>query len=394
MSVTAILTFLLSRHLAMRSIQSLLSDLVQYQSVTPNDAGCQDYLIQRLEALGFDCQRFDHPPVANFFARLGTNKPLLVFAGHTDVVPIGDATKWQTHPFELHEKNGMLYGRGVADMKGSLAAMLISAERFIKNNPDYSGSLGFLITSGEEGDDYHLGTPWVMEQLTQQGIKLDYCIVGEPSSSHRLADTLKIGRRGSLNAQITVHGKQGHVAYPHLAHNAIHMISPVLTELTQKQWDQGNAHFPPTSLQITHLQAGGFANNVIPGELHLQLNIRYSTEQTASSLKQAIEACFERHHLNPDINWRLSGEPFLTDKGALLETCSRVIENHTGVLPDLSTSGGTSDGRFIAPFGVEVVELGPINATIHQVNECVALADLEQLADLYYDISVLLLAEK
>lgn len=375
----------------MKAIQSLLRDLIQYQSVTPNDVGCQDYLINRLKAFGFDCLRFNHPPVANFFARFGTNKPLLVFAGHTDVVPVGDCNKWHTDPFQLHENNGILYGRGVADMKGSIAAMLMAAEKLIANHPNFSGSLGFLITSGEEGDDYHLGTPFIMEQLTQKGVAIDYCIVGEPSSSHRLADTIKIGRRGSLNASITLHGKQGHVAYPHLARNAIHMISPVLAELTQQSWDKGNAYFPPTSLQITHLQAGGLANNVIPGELNLQLNIRYSTEQTESTLKQAIEACFERHHLNPEIHWRLSGEPFLTDKGQLLNTCLRVIEQKTGQLPELSTSGGTSDGRFIAPFGVEVVELGPINATIHQVNECVALADLEQLADLYYEITRLLL---
>lgn len=376
----------------MNAIQNILRDLIEYQSVTPNDTGCQEYLINQLEALGFECQRFNHPPVSNFFARLGIKKPLLVFAGHTDVVPVGDSNQWHTDPFELNEVNGMLYGRGVADMKGSIAAMLIAADKLITNYPNFPGSLGFLITSGEEGDDYHLGTPFIMEQLTQQGVQIDYCIVGEPSSSHRLADTIKIGRRGSLNASITLHGKQGHVAYPHLAHNAIHMISPVLAELTQKSWDNGNAHFPPTSLQITHLQAGGFANNVIPGKLNLQLNIRYSTEQTASTLKHAIETCFKHHKLSPVIDWRLSGEPFLTEKGALLDTCIRVIENKTGQLPELSTSGGTSDGRFIAPFGVEVIELGPVNATIHQVNECVALADLEQLASLYYEISALLLA--
>ena len=374
----------------MKTLQSILSDLIRFPSVTPNDVGCQEYLIQQLEALGFECQRMNKPPVSNFFARIGKKAPLFMFAGHTDVVPVGDISKWHTDPFVLHEKDGVLYGRGVADMKGSIAAMLVAAQRFIENHPTFEGSLGFLITSGEEGDDYQLGTPFVMEQLKQQGIHPDFCIVGEPSSSHRIADIIKIGRRGSLNAKITLQGKQGHVAYPHLAQNAIHMISPALAELTAKHWDEGNAHFPPTSLQITHLQSGGFANNIIPGELTLHLNIRYSTEQTAVTLKNEVEACFNRHHLNPIIDWRLSGEPFLTDTGRLLDACVDVIRARTGHAPELSTSGGTSDGRFIAPFDVEVVELGPINATIHQVNESVALADLDVLADLYYEISLLI----
>ena len=376
----------------MNSIQKVLADLIAFPSITPSDAGCQEYLIQRLETLGFECQRFNNPPVSNFFARFGKKAPLFLFAGHTDVVPVGDRSKWHTDPFVLQEKNGVFSGRGVADMKGSIAAMLVATKRFVENYPNVTGSLGFLITSGEEGDDYHLGTPFVMEQLKQQGIHPDFCIVGEPSSSHRIADVIKIGRRGSLNAKITLQGKQGHVAYPHLANNPIHMISPVLAELTAKCWDAGNAHFPPTSLQITHLQSGGFANNIIPGELALQLNIRYSTEQTAVTLKNEVEACFNRHHLNPIIDWRLSGEPFLTDTGRLLDACVDVIRVRTGLAPELSTSGGTSDGRFIAPFGVEVVELGPINATIHQVNESVALAELEVLADLYYEIAVLLLS--
>ena len=375
----------------MHAIQDILAHLIRFPSVTPNDAGCQDYMIQRLEALGFECQRMDNRPVSNFFARLGHKAPCFMFAGHTDVVPVGDLNKWRTDPFVLQEDDGMLYGRGVADMKGSLACMLVAAERFVAAHPTFSGSLAFLITSGEEGDDYDLGTPFVMEQLNKQGIHPDFCIVGEPSSSHRVADVIKIGRRGSLNAAITLHGKQGHVAYPHLAQNPIHMISPVLTELTTKHWDEGNAHFPPTSLQVTHLQSGGLANNIIPGELTLHLNIRYSTEQTAIKLKNDIEACCNQHDLKPEISWRLSGEPFLTEKGRLLDSCVNAVQTHTGNTPELSTSGGTSDGRFIAPFGVEVVELGPINATIHQVNECAALADLETLADLYYRVCVLLL---
>ena len=370
----------------MNTIKDLLTKLISFQSVTPHDVGCQDYMINVLENLGFTCQRFDNPPVANFFARRGNQAPLLVFAGHTDVVPVGDHTKWHTDPFSLHEQDGMLYGRGSADMKGSLACMLIAAERFIKTYPTFNGSLGFLITSGEEGDDFHLGTPYVMEQLHRQGIKPDFCVVGEPSSSKHVGDVIKIGRRGSLTATIELHGKQGHVAYPHLADNPIHNIGPALVELTTTSWDQGNAHFPPTSLQITSIQAGGQASNIIPGELKLQFNFRYSTEQTDATLKHAVHACFSRHGLTPSINWRLNGEPFLTAGGRLLDSCIKAINALTRQQPELSTSGGTSDGRFIAPYGVEVVELGPVNATIHQVNECVSAADLEILSTIYYSL--------
>ena len=370
----------------MLSIQDVLTKLISYPSITPHDAGCQNHMIQMLENLGFQCQRFDNSPVANFYASIGSGKPCLVFAGHTDVVPVGEQSKWLSDPFCLQEKNGLLYGRGAADMKGSLASMLVAAERFVKTQPDFKGSLGFLITSGEEGDEYHLGTPFVMAKLKEQGIHPDFCIVGEPSSSKHAGDVIKIGRRGSLSAKLTLHGKQGHVAYPHLAQNPIHLITPALTELTSIQWDNGNEHFPPTTLQITHVHAGGQANNIIPGELTLDFNIRYSTEQSASTLKTQVEACFTKHGLNPSIDWRLSGEPFLTSKGQLLTSCIHAIELHTGKAPELSTSGGTSDGRFIAPYGVEVVELGPVNATIHQVNECVALTDLEALVEMYFTI--------
>lgn len=376
----------------MLSIQAILEKLISFPSVTPHDAGCQEYMINMLETLGFHCQRLDNSPVANFFARIGERSPCLIFAGHTDVVPVGDRSKWHTDPFCLTEQNGMLYGRGVADMKGSLACMLVVAARFVAAHPTFTGSLGFLITSGEEGSDYHLGTPFIMEQLLAQGIRPDFCIVGEPSSSTHVGDVIKIGRRGSLNATLISHGKQGHVAYPHLAQNPIHTLSPALAELTNICWDEGNEHFPPTSLQVTHIQAGGEANNIIPGELTLHFNIRYSTEQTATKLKYDVETCFSRHGLTPSIDWRLSGEPFLTAQGLLLEKCIEVIQSHTGQLPELSTSGGTSDGRFIAPFGVEVIELGPVNATIHQVNECVLLADLEVLADMYYDLCIALIA--
>ncbi|KTC78091.1 succinyl-diaminopimelate desuccinylase [Legionella brunensis] len=367
----------------MNTIKSLLTKLVGFPSVTPHDAGCQSFMIHFLEQLGFQCQRIDNSPVANFFARLGNAHPLLVFAGHTDVVPVGEESKWNTDPFILQEIESMLYGRGTADMKGSLVSMMLMAERFVQANPHFSGSLGFLITSGEEGDDFALGTPHVMAELHKQGIKPDYCIVGEPSSSQRLGDVIKIGRRGSLTGKLTLHGKQGHVAYPHLAENPIHTISPVLAELTTTQWDEGNQHFPPTSLQITHIKAGGQATNIIPGELILHFNFRFSTEQTADTLKNAVEGCFERYGLHPTIQWQLNGEPFLTAHGLLLDSCIKAIQKITNISPELSTSGGTSDGRFIAPYGVEVIELGPINATIHQVNECVSLADLETLTSIY-----------
>ena len=375
----------------MHSIQEILAKLISIASVTPNDEGCQAYMMQHLAEMGFDCQRMDNAPVSNFFARIGVDEPCFVFAGHTDVVPVGDRQKWHTDPFVLSEKDGMLFGRGVADMKGSLACMLVAAERFIANHPRFTGSLGFLITSGEEGDDYHLGTPYVMAQLKAINIHPTYCIVGEPSSTRFIGDVIKVGRRGSLNAKLTLHGKQGHVAYPHLAENAIHLFSPALLAMSTKQWDSGNDYFPPSTLQITHIQAGGHANNIIPGELTAHFNIRYSTEQTESTIKSTIEACFQEYGLKPDITWRLSGEPFLTAKGKLVDSCIKAIQKHTKLTPELSTSGGTSDGRFIAPYGVEVVELGPVNATIHQVNECVSKADLEILADLYYEICVSLL---
>ena len=374
----------------MNTIQGLLETLISYPSVTPNDVGCQDKMIEMLEAIGFECQRFDNPPVANFFARFGMGSPLFIFAGHTDVVPVGDESKWHTDPFVLTNQEGMLYGRGTADMKGSIAAMMLAAKRFVTKHPHPTGSLGFLITSGEEGDHFHLGTEYVMEQLHQAGIHPDFCIVGEPSSTSRVGDVIKIGRRGSLTGKLKLHGKQGHVAYPHLADNPIHTISQVLQAFVNTQWDNGNEFFPPTSLQITHIHSGGQAGNIIPGELVLDFNIRYSSAHTDESLKKIVHDFFKYHGLNPSIEWRLNGKPFLTAKGKLLEWCKQAIQQHTGKIPDSSTSGGTSDGRFIAPYGVEVIELGPINATIHQVNECVALEDLETLTEIYYTLSELL----
>lgn len=370
----------------MSNIKQLLQKLVSFPSITPLDAGCQEYMITFFEQLGFSCQPLDKSPVSNFFACFGDRGPLLVFAGHTDVVPVGDETKWHSNPFELKEKDGIFYGRGVADMKGSLACMMQMAERFITTYPSFPGRLGFLITSGEEGDEFEWGTPYVMKQLEQRGIGINYCIVGEPSSSNAVGDVIKIGRRGSLSAKIRVHGKQGHVAYPHLADNPIHKTSPLLADLTSMEWDQGNAHFPPTSMQITYLNSGGYAGNIIPGSLDFHLNFRFSTEQSEESLKEKVLHIFNRHHLKPDIEWRLNGAPFLTDKGLLLESCKLAIIEVTGKETELATNGGTSDGRFIAPYGVEVVELGPVNATIHQVNECVAAQDLELLEAIYFSI--------
>lgn len=375
------------------NIKALLTQLIHFQSVTPEDKGCQEYMILFLEQLGFSCQRMNKTPVSNFFASYGTQGPLLVFAGHTDVVPAGEDKQWHTNPFILEEKAGLLYGRGVADMKGSLACMLIMAARFIKAYPTFPGRLGFLITSGEEGEAFDLGTPFVMEQLERQGIAIDYCVVGEPSSTNQIGDVIKIGRRGSLSAAITLQGKQGHVAYPHLAINPIHQISPVLTELASTCWDEGNAYFPPTSMQITSIQSGGHATNVIPGELSLHLNFRYSTQQTEHSLKEHVENAFRQHQLAPTIEWRLNGEPFLTEKGLLLDASKDAILECTGLITELSTAGGTSDGRFIAPYGVEVIELGPVNASIHQVNEWVSLDSLEILERIYYSITERLLVK-
>jgi succinyl-diaminopimelate desuccinylase len=364
--------------------QELLRHLIKFPSITPNDAGCQTFLAEYLTALGFECQHWDDPPVSNLFARIGNTGPFLVFAGHTDVVPAGTLDQWNTDPFVLSEQDGVLSGRGTADMKGSIAAMLDATARLIEEQVDFTGSLGFLITSGEEGDHFNHGTPHIMQQLAKLNLLPDYCIVGEPSSQCNVGDMIKIGRRGSLSAHVTLQGKQGHVAYPHLANNPIHLATPILDALVHIIWDQGNQYFPPTSLQITEIHAGAAASNIIPGELVLKFNIRYSTEHTAESLKDKIEALFSTYPHQYHILWHHNGIPFLTQTGKLLDTCRQVITQQTGHSPELSTSGGTSDGRFIAPYGVEVIELGLKNATIHQVNEHIHQHDLDQLTDLYY----------
>ena len=368
----------------------LAIDLVSRASVTPDDAGCQQLMRDRLEAIGFRCDDLPFGEVSNFWARRGDSAPLLVFAGHTDVVPTGPLELWQSDPFQPEIRDGMLYGRGTADMKGSLAAMVTACEAFIGAHPDHAGSIGFLITSDEEGPSIN-GTVKVVEYLVKQGEKIDLCLVGEPSSSQQLGDTIKNGRRGSLNGRLTVRGKQGHVAYPQLAANPIHLAAAALSELSTILWDQGNAHFPPTSFQISSIQAGTGAENVIPAELDVMFNLRYSTELNEQMIRQRIHAVLDRHALDYTLDWRLSGEPFLTPAGELVNAARAAIREVSGIDTELSTSGGTSDGRFIAPTGAQVLELGPVNATIHQVDECVAVDALDTLAKIYQRILAKLL---
>jgi succinyl-diaminopimelate desuccinylase len=360
----------------------LANDLIGRASVTPEDAGCQELMRGRLAAVGFECQDLPFGDVSNFWARRGNRAPLLVFAGHTDVVPPGPLEQWDSDPFTPQVREGLLYGRGAADMKGSLAAMVTACEAFLAEHPDHKGSIGFLITSDEEGPAVD-GTVKVVEWLQQRGATIDWCLVGEPSSSGRVGDVVKNGRRGSLNGKLCVRGKQGHVAYPHLAANPVHLAAPALAELAAIEWDQGNAHFPPTSFQISNLHAGTGAENVIPGELQVMFNLRYSTALTEQQIRARVEGLLDRHGLDYTLQWRLSGQPFLTAAGALVEAARAAIREVAHIDTELSTSGGTSDGRFIAPTGAQVLELGPINATIHQVNECVAVTALDELAEMY-----------
>ena len=360
----------------------LANELIGRASVTPEDAGCQELMRGRLAAIGFECQDLPFGDVSNFWARRGNRAPLLVFAGHTDVVPPGPLEQWDSDPFTPQVREGMLYGRGAADMKGSLAAMITACEAFVAEHPEHAGSIGFLITSDEEGPAVD-GTAKVVEWLQQRGETIDWCLVGEPSSNRRVGDVIKNGRRGSLNGKLTVRGKQGHVAYPHLAANPVHLAAPALAELAAMEWDQGNAHFPPTSFQISNLHAGTGAENVIPGELQVMFNLRYSTALTEQQIRARIEALLDRHGLDYTLQWRLSGQPFLTAAGELVDAARAAIREVAHIDTELSTSGGTSDGRFIAPAGAQVLELGPINATIHQVNECVAVTALDELAEMY-----------
>jgi succinyl-diaminopimelate desuccinylase len=363
----------------------LAKDLIARRSVTPEDAGCQALMIERLEKLGFKVERLRFGEVDNFWARRGEDGPLFAFAGHTDVVPTGPEDKWQTPPFEPTIQDGMLHGRGAADMKGSLAAMVTACERFIGEHPDHQGSIGFLITSDEEGPAID-GTVKVVEHLEARGEKMDYCLVGEPTSETRVGDTIKNGRRGSLGCRLFVKGVQGHVAYPHLAENPIHTAAPALAELAAKEWDQGNEFFPPTSFQISNIKAGTGATNVIPGVCEVWFNFRFSTESTPQGLQQQVEAILQKHNLKYEIHWELSGLPFLTPKGELVSAASGAVSDIMGKAPILSTSGGTSDGRFIAPTGSQVLELGPCNESIHKVDEKVSAADLDHLSTIYESI--------
>jgi succinyl-diaminopimelate desuccinylase len=365
--------------------------LIQKQSVTPEDAGCQDLMIARLEALGFSIERLRFGDVDNFWAELGDDGPLFAFAGHTDVVPTGDEQAWTHPPFEANVSGGMLHGRGAADMKGSLAAMITATEAFLDTKPVLTGRIGFLITSDEEGPAVN-GTVKVVEWLEQQNKKITWCLVGEPSSTEQVGDVIKNGRRGSLGAELTVKGKQGHVAYPHLAKNPIHLAAPAIAELAAEEWDQGNDFFPATSFQISNMNSGTGATNVIPGSADIVFNFRFSTELTETILRKRTEAILDKHGLDYDLNWKLSGHPFLTAQGELVDAAVSAIKSCTGLNSELSTAGGTSDGRFIAPTGAQVLELGPINATIHQVDECVSLADLDTLSDIYMSILQQLLA--
>ena len=371
----------------------LAMELIRRRSVTPVDAGCQPLLAERLATLGFNIEHLRFGEVDNLWARFGTEGPLFAFAGHTDVVPSGPEAQWQSPPFEPTLRNGALYGRGTADMKGSIAAMVTACERFLASHRQPAGSIAFLITSDEEGPAVD-GTVKVVEHLENRGEKIDWCLVGEPSCTSKLGDTIKNGRRGSLGGLLRVKGVQGHIAYPHLAKNPIHDALPALTELTAIEWDQGNEFFPPTSFQISNIHAGTGATNVIPGELELLFNFRFSTEVTDAELRQRVEAILDAYGFEYELEWTLSGQPFLTPAGRLVDAARSAIREVTGIEAQLSTSGGTSDGRFIAPTGAQVLELGPLNATIHKIDETVSVEDLEQLSSIYEQILINLLGSK
>jgi len=374
------------------STVQLCCELIRRQSLTPRDAGCQALMMERLEKIGFTCTALPYGEVDNFWAERGTHGPILVFAGHTDVVPTGPAEQWATAPFEPTLIDGSLFGRGTADMKGSLAAMVVACEAFVAEHPDHPGRIGFLITSDEEGPAVD-GTVKVMDYLRQQNKTIDWCLVGEPSSSERLGDTVKNGRRGSLGANLTIKGTQGHIAYPQLADNPIHKALQALQALTNEEWDTGNEFFPPTSLQISNIHGGTGVTNVIPGELEVQFNFRFSTAVTDAELRERTEAILTAHGLDYRLAWNLSGQPFLTGGGELIDATLASIREITGLQSELSTAGGTSDGRFIAPTGAQLVELGPINASIHKIDEQVLAADLPRLAKIYQAILQRLLVD-
>lgn len=369
----------------------LTKDLISRPSVTPEDANCQAMMAARLEKMGFKIEHLRFGETDNLWARRGDAGPVFAFAGHTDVVPTGPEEKWTFPPFEPTIDNGFLYGRGTADMKSSIACMITAVERFVEKYPMHKGSIAFLITSDEEGPA-HDGTVKVIETLEARNEKIDWCLVGEPSSTNKVCDVIKNGRRGSIGCTLKVKGKQGHVAYPHLAKNPIHEFAPVLKTLTETEWDQGNEFFPPTTFQVSNIHSGTGATNVIPGECEVVFNFRFSTAITDTQIREQVEALLDKHNIDYEINWALSGQAFLTEPGELVNATLSAIKSTCGFDSELSTAGGTSDGRFIAPTGAQVVELGPLNATIHQVNECVAVDDLEVLSDVYEKILVNLLS--
>ncbi|MFZ1908916.1 MAG: succinyl-diaminopimelate desuccinylase [Burkholderiales bacterium] len=363
----------------------LAKDLIARRSVTPNDAGCQELIAARLAAAGFACETIRCGEVSNLWARRGSAPPLLCFAGHTDVVPPGPLDQWLSDPFRPTMRDGRLYGRGSADMKSSIASFVTAVEAFTRERPGHSGSIAFLITSDEEGPSVD-GTARVVDKLKRRGELIDYCIVGEPSSVEALGDSIKNGRRGSLSGRLTVRGVQGHIAYPHLARNPIHLVAPALAELVAMHWDDGDEHFPPTAFQISNIHGGTGANNVIPASIEIEFNFRFCTKSSEQSLRQRLEDVLRRHELDYEIRWNLSGQPFITRSGKLVDSVRRAILNHTGRKAELSTAGGTSDGRFIARICPEIVELGPVNATIHKLNENIELTALERLPRIYLDI--------
>ena len=370
----------------------LLSELISRKSITPNDSGCQEIISKRLASIGFNCEQMVFGDVTNLWARKGDEKPVLCFAGHTDVVPPGPRVEWKSDPFIPTISEGNLYGRGAADMKSGVAAMVIAVENFFSKHSNYKGSIAFLITSDEEGVA-ELGTKKVIQTLLTRKETIDYCMIGEPTSSTTLADTIRIGRRGSLTGKLTVFGIQGHVAYPQLASNPIRLSSQLISELLSIEWDKADENFPATSFEIVEIKSSSGATNVIPGKLQAIFNFRYSPQRNHKDIKKQIKAILKKYKFNYDLEWNLSGEPFLTKKGNLVSVTKQAILENIGIETKLSTAGGTSDGRFIAPLGVEVVELGPVNASIHKINEHVALADPPQLAKIYLRIAELLLVE-
>ncbi len=374
----------------MSATLDLLIDLVNRASVTPKDEGCQDVIAGRLTPLGFVEERLDFADTQNIWLRRGKETPLFVFLGHTDVVPPGPLDAWYSPPFEPSIRDGKLYGRGTADMKGGIAAFVTAVERFLANHPDHLGSIAVMLTSDEEGIATN-GIVKVVEVLESRKEKIDWCLVGEPSSNKQIGDVIRVGRRGSLNGKLTIHGIQGHVAYPELALNPIHTFAPALKELTEEIWDRGNSNFPPTSLQVFNIHAGTGTENIIPGHVEVQFNLRFCTELDEQTIKQRTHAILNKHGFNYDIAWRLSGNPFLTTGGALIGAIHAAVKSVTGYEPIDDTGGGTSDGRFIAPTGAQVVELGALNESIHKINEHIALDDLELLSEIYEQVLTKLL---